>query len=57
MVGKLKDWTMDRKKERTTWDGILLVAMGVIVLMGSPFVKIGAWAAILWGVWTIWKSE
>jgi len=57
MVDKLKDWTMARKNERTTWDGILLVVFGVLLLMGSPLVKLAAWIAILWGVWTIWKSE
>lgn len=57
MITKLKDWVMSRKSERTSWDGALLIAMGVVVLMGNPFVELAAWVAIAWGAWTLWKSE
>ena len=43
MITKLKDWVMARKSERTSWDGALLIAMGVVVLMGNPFVELAAW--------------
>jgi len=51
------DWIQDRLAERTSWDGALLVAVGVIVLIFSPLTKIAAYAAILYGIWTLVKSE
>jgi hypothetical protein len=53
----MKNWITSRLKERTSWDGAAMVALGLIVLFAGPFVKIAAWAAIGWGAWTIWKSE
>jgi hypothetical protein len=53
----MKKWISERLKERTSWDGAALVALGVFVLFLSPLAKIAAGAAILYGAWTIWKSE
>ena len=50
-------WVIERVKERTTWDGAALVALGVIVLIAKPIAGALAYAAILYGAWTIWKSE
>ena len=50
-------WTKNRLQERTTWDGIILVAAGVAFLVVEPFAKIIAYGAILYGGWTIWKNE
>jgi len=51
------NWFKNRIKERTTWDGGALIALGVLVLFLSPLAKIAAGVAILYGCWTIWKSE
>jgi len=51
------DWVKNRLKERTSWDGIGLVGLGLLVLFMAPLAKIGAGIAIAWGAWTIWKSE
>tara|TARA_Y100000004_G_C8703965_1_gene322908 strand:- start:226 stop:387 length:162 start_codon:yes stop_codon:yes gene_type:complete len=51
------NWIKNRIKERTSWDGAALIALGLIILLAGPFVKIAAYAAILWGIYTIWKSE
>ena len=51
------DWIKNRVMERTSWDGGALIAVGLIVLFLGPFVKWAAYAAILWGIWTIWKKE
>ena len=40
MVGKL------RCKEMSSWSGASLIALGVLVILGGPFVKLAAWAAI-----------
>lgn len=50
-------WVIDRVKERTTWDGAALVALGVVVLIAKPIAGLVAYAAIAYGAWTIWKSE
>ena len=51
------DWIKNRVMERTSWDGGALIAVGLIVLFLGPFAKLAAYAAILWGIWTIWKKE
>lgn len=53
----MKNWIQKRIKERTTWDGGVCIALGVLVLFLSPLAKIAAGAAILYGAWTIWKAE
>ena len=52
----LKAWIDSRRKERTTWDGCMLVAIGLMVLFWQ-LAKIAAGIAIAYGAWTIWKSE
>ena len=51
------DWIKNRVMERTSWDGGALIAVGLIVLFLGPFAKWAAYAAILWGIWTIRKKE
>ena len=51
------NWIKTRMKERTTWDGGVLIALGLMILFLAPLAKIAAGLAIAYGVWTIWKSE
>ena len=53
----LKKWLNTRMKERTSWDGAALVALGIMVLFIAPLAKIAAGIAIAYGAWTIWKAE
>ena len=53
----LKDWVISGWHERTTWDGAVLISVGLIVLLFAPLMKIAAWAAIGYGTWTLVKSE
>ena len=53
----IKNWINKRIKERTSWDGACLIALGLMILFLSPLAKIAAGIAIAYGVWTIWKSE
>ncbi len=57
MISNIKSWADKRFKERTSWDGAALIAVGVIVLIAGPLAKIAAYGAIAYGAWTIWKSE
>jgi hypothetical protein len=50
-------WIKDRFMERTSWDGAALVAVGLVILFLGPFAKWAAYAAIIWGAWTMWKKE
>ena len=46
-----------RISERTTWDGGVMIAIGLIAFFATGFIKIAAVAAIAYGAWTIWKAE
>jgi hypothetical protein len=51
------NWIKNRVSERTSWDGAALIALGFLVLFMAPLAKIAAGAAIIYGAWTIWKSD
>ena len=51
------DWVSDRKEERTSLDGIALIAMGVIAIFFTPLIKFAAYGAIIYGAYTLIKSE
>ena len=50
------NWIKNRISERTTWDGAVCIALGLLVLFLTPLAKIAAGVAIALGLWTIWKS-
>jgi len=50
-------WVKDRLDERTSWDGAVLIAVGVVVLIAGPIAKLAAWGAIGYGAWTLYKRE
>jgi|TARA_B110000438_G_scaffold285113_1_gene314856 hypothetical protein len=50
-------WIKGRLKERTSLDGGALIAVGLVVLFLGPFATWAAYAAIVYGAWTMWKSE
>ena len=51
------NWIKDRVKEMSSWSGASLIAFGFLVVLGGPFVKIAAYAAIAWGAWSIYKKD
>ena len=53
----IKKWINSSLEERTSWDGAMLIGVGLVVLIAGPFAKLAAYAAIAYGAWTIWKSE
>jgi len=57
MLDKFKTWVANRFTERTSWDGAVLILLGVLVLIAKPIAGLLAYAAIAYGAWTIWKSE
>jgi hypothetical protein len=51
------NWIKDRLDERTSWDGAVLIGVGVVVLIAGPLAKLVAYGAIAYGAWTLWKKE
>lgn len=46
-----------RLSERTSWDGATIIGVSLLVLMAAPIVKLLAWPALAYGIWTLYKSE
>ncbi len=53
----MRNWIKGRMKERTSLDGAVCIALGLMILFMAPLAKIAAGIAIAWGAYTIWKSE
>jgi|TARA_B110000240_G_C13470619_1_gene440788 hypothetical protein len=53
----IKKFITSRLEERTTWDGAVLIGIGIIVLIAGPLAKLAAYAAIGYGIWTLYKKE
>ena len=53
----IKKFITSRLEERTTWDGAMIIGLGLIVLIAGPFANAAAFIAIAYGAWTIYKSE
>ena len=51
------NWLKDRVKEMSSWSGASLIVLGAFIVLGGPFIKILAWAAIIWGIISIVKKE
>ena len=53
----IKNFITSRLEERTSLDGAILIALGILILIAGPFAKIAAYGAIAYGAWTIYKKE
>ena len=51
------NWIKGRVKEMSSWSGASLIAFVMFVILGGPFVKIAAYAAVAWGVWSIYRKD
>ena len=47
----------DRVKEVSSWSGASLIALGMLIILGGPFVKIAAYAAVAWGIVSVVKKD
>jgi len=43
--------------ERTSLDGTVLIGVGVVCVLFAPLVKYAAYAAIVYGAWTLFTKE
>jgi len=53
----IKDWIDNRLKQRSSIDGVLMVAAGAAIIIFSPLTKLIAYGAIAYGAYTIWRQE
>lgn len=57
MIEVAKVYVTKIMQERTSFDGLTLIAIcGSIVLFGG-IVKLAAWAGLAYGLWTMFKTE
>ena len=56
-VNMIKDWVMARFSERTSWDGMTIIAGSILILCGVPIIKLLAWPALAYGIYTLFKEE
>jgi hypothetical protein len=57
MLDQVKVWVTNRIEERTTWDGAMLVGIGVLILIAKPIASLIAYAVIIYGAWTLITEE
>ena len=51
------NWLKNRVKEVSSWSGASLIALGMLIILGGPFVKIAAYAAVIWGIVSVVKKD
>ena len=51
------EYVKSRIKERTSWDGGVIIAGSLEIILFGGIVKIAAWAGLAYGIWTILKKE
>jgi len=52
----IKNWIKTKLDERSTMDGILMVAAGAVIIIFSGLAQAIAYAAIAYGAYTIWRN-
>ena len=50
------EWLKSRSKERTSWDGAVCIALGLMILFMAPLAKIAAGLAIFPGALAKWET-
>ena len=54
---KARMWIKARMKERTSLDGVSLILMAGLVIIAAPIVKLLAWPALMYGIYTLVEGE
>ena len=49
------DYIKARLGERTSWDGATIIGVSLLILCAAPIVKLLAWPALAYGIWTLCK--
>ena len=52
------DWIVDRIKEASTHNGVIVAAGAATVLfVGLSLTQVVLWGALAWGVWSVLRSD
>ena len=51
------DYIKDRLYERTSWDGVTIIGISLLILLAAPIVKLLAWPALAYGIWTLVQPD
>lgn len=51
------EWGVERWSERTSWDGTIIIAGSLSVLILGKLFWWAAWLALAYGIWTLVKPE
>lgn len=52
-----KTWLQARLGERTTYDGVIIVALCASYILFDSIITLGAYAGVLYGLWTMWQQQ
>lgn len=52
-----KTWIKARLGEQTTYDGVVIVALCSSYIIFDSIITIGAYAGIIYGLWSIYKEQ
>jgi len=53
----MKEWITSRIKERTSWDGAVIIAGCLAIILFGGIAKMLAWAGLAYGIWAITTKE
>ncbi|MCX7087269.1 MAG: hypothetical protein NTV00_04350 [Methylococcales bacterium] len=51
------DWLQLRFQERSSWNGLTIIAISVMALVASPLIKYAAWIGLGYGAWLLWNKN
>ncbi len=51
------EWIKGRLKERTSWDGGVIIAGSLAIILFGGIVKLAAWAGLAYGIWAVVTKE
>lgn len=57
MLKKGMAWVKARVSERTSWDGAVICAGCLVVLLTGGLAKALAWVGLAYGAWTMYMEE
>ena len=57
MLKKGMSWVKARVSERTSWDGAVICAGCLVVLLTGGLAKALAWVGLAYGAWTMYMEE